>query len=169
MDFFIVMYLIGAYIRLYIKSIYSNRRKIFLCLVLSTLIMLLTVPVIDFIGKILKANVIINHATYFMKYNSIISVVWAVSVFLFFCTLKFKSNIVNYIAGSVLGIYLIHDNFILRQYIWQVIYPNSNYIEFPYIHAATKIFSVFAICLIIDILRRITIEKVFNSCLRNLF
>ncbi len=167
LDFFVVMYIIGAYIRLHIKdkAKYSNKVNIFICL-LSTFIMLISVPAFDLTGKILKANIFIEKAVYLHDYNNIVAVIWAISIFLTFNNILFKNKIINYISASVPGIYLIHENALMRQYIWCTIYPNNKYIDFPYIHAILKISAIFLISLIIDIIRRETAEKKLNSILQ---
>ena len=62
----------------------------------------------------------------------------------------------------MLGVYLIHDNFLMSRYIWQYVYPNKLYINSPYIHSIIKIFSVFFICLILDIIKKMIFDKMFK-------
>ena len=61
------------------------------------------------------------------------------------------------------GIYLIHDNDILRPILWTVLSPNPQYVDFPYIHVLVKVSCVFIGCLAIDLLRRATIGCWFDS------
>ena len=161
-DFFIVMYMLGAYIRLYLKR---NHRLFFWISVISGILMILSVISFDILGYLLKNNIFILKATYFRYYNSILAVIWAVSTFIYFIDVEFKSKLINFISPSVLGIYLIHENDLLKKYIWTGILPNVNYMNFPYIHALIKIFCIFIVCLIIDLIKRFTISKIFNSWL----
>lgn len=58
-------------------------------------------------------------------------------------------------AGSVLGIYLIHDNPLVRKFIWTVWSPNLDYLDtwyFP-LFMVGKVALVFLVCLGIDRLR----------------
>lgn len=66
------------------------------------------------------------------------------------------------------GIYLIHDNELMRPLIWRQLWPNTDYLSAPYLHALCKILAVFAVCLLIDLLRRATVERVFLKCYRKL-
>lgn len=165
-DFFFVMYVIGGYIRLHFHINYSNRINLFIC-ILSGLIMMISVIIIDYVGiKFHKPN-LIEHATYFQQFNTIPAVLFSISTFLFFKRLSIHNRIINYLGKSVLGIYLIHDNDVLRKIIWCKIFPNELYMDFPYFHFIIKIILVFILALIIDIIRRNTVEKIILKVLDN--
>lgn len=159
-DFFIVMYIIGAYIKLHINKKFKFS---FLLSIISTALLIFSVICLNALGNILNSNIFITNATYFKNYNSILSVMWAISTFMYFLNLNIKSKFVNLISGSVLGIYLIHDNSLMNIYIWQKVFPNIDYVNTPYIHAFVKILAVFVICLIIDLFRKYTVGKVFDD------
>lgn len=161
-DFFLIMYLIGAYLRLHFKNFSQYKRKFKIICILSTFLMLASVLVNDFIGYTFDIDFFIRRANLFSEFNSVIAVIWAISVFCYFNTMEFSNKIINYIAGSVVGIYLIHLNTLAFQYIWHVLYPNIDYVNFPYIHATLKIATVFIVCLVIDIVRRLTVGKLFD-------
>lgn len=161
-DFFIVMYMLGAYIRLYLNR---NHRLFFWISIISGILMILSVLSFDMLGYLLKNNIFILKATYFRYYNSILAVIWAASTFIYFIDVKFKSKLINFISPSVLGIYLIHENDLLKKYIWTGIFPNVNYMNFPYFHALIKILCIFIACLIIDLIKRFTISKIFKNWL----
>lgn len=73
-----------------------------------------------------------------------------------------NNNIINKIASTTFGIYLIHDSTVGRQFIWNKIFHclDVQYESqcFPMIAIAT-ILSVFLTCSAIDFLRQITVEK----------
>jgi len=52
----------------------------------------------------------------------------------------------------MLGVYLIHDDVIIRSYIWERFVPNVEYAysNFLIIHAIVKVMVVFIICIILD-------------------
>ena len=158
------MYVVGAYIKLHIheKIIYKNKWNLFLGLGSAGLI-ILSVFAFDFVGYMLKNNGIVQMYRYFGEYNTVFAVLCAVFIFLFFLNINFKSKIINLAAGSVLGIYLIHDNEFFSYWIWQVLYPNINYISSPYLHFICKVSGVFIVCLMIDLLRRATIGYAFDN------
>lgn len=93
--------------------------------------------------------------------NNFMIFIVSLSTFMLFINKKeFNNSIVNYIASSVLGIYLIHDNFILRPIIWKVV-NIGNYLQSPYfwIYELGVILAIFCACLIIDKIRQKFIEK----------
>ena len=86
-------------------------------------------------------------------------------IFLFeFCKgLKIGNcKIINTIASTTFGIYLIHDSSVGRQFIWNKIFHcldyqyNSRY--FPILAIATVLI-VFVSCSILDLLRKVLFEK----------
>ena len=87
------------------------------------------------------------------------------SIFLFLIFLKrkeFSNKYINYIAGSALGVYLIHGNIVVGGFTW----PPFNFSSFyhsPYLilmGIAIPII-VYIVCSGIDIIRRLTIEKLW--------
>lgn len=158
-DIMIIMYIVGAYIRLYVK--HENKKYVFEMFLLN-FILIFSVMGFDFFGTILNRDNLIRNATYFSKINSIIVVLGAITTFLYFLRKSnYSSNIINFISSSTLGVYLIHDNDYIRKYIWEIIFPNNNFIDERYfiIFAITKIFITFVICVIIDKIRYYIFEK----------
>ena len=73
----------------------------------------------------------------------------------------FYNKLINIISGSVLAVYLIHDNPLVRNYIWWTVSPNihqigSNHI---FIHMAEKVLIIFILCTVIDLCRIWILEK----------
>lgn len=66
---------------------------------------------------------------------------------------------INYAAGSMLHVLIIHMNAYLRRWIWQDAYPNAAYAAWPYLHAPVKILCVFAGCLLVSMAYRATVRK----------
>ena len=91
---------------------------------------------------------------------------FACIIFLYFLTKpEKKSTIINYLSGSVLGIYLIHENIYMREFIWKFLLPIENFIfsyKFYYIFVL-KVLVVFFTCIIIDIIRRLLFTKLENK------
>ncbi len=159
-DLFPVMYLIGGYIRLHGEGKYPNGRNLAVSLG-SAGLMLLSVALINTWGYRVRNADIVGWATYFGDYNSTPGVVFAVSTFLFFSRLGFTSRTVNGLAGSMVGIYLLHDDDLIRELLWKGLSPNAAHISSVWVHEPVKVLAVFAVCLAIDLLRRATVERVF--------
>lgn len=167
-DFFIVMYVIGGYIRLYEvdKMKYANKWNLII-VISSALLLVLSVFYFDNKGIKLHDNNIIKNATKMKNINSIYSVILAISSFLLFKRFTFKSKIINRISQSTLGIYLIHDNDLVRPYLWKNLWANTTYCSKRFLvliqHITIKTLAVFLICLVIDQIRLLTIDKVFRK------
>ncbi len=144
---FIFLYMLGAFIRLQkFKFLYDKK----LLLKLS-LISLFIIIVFLFI-KLSPETVYLNRINKYGLIESPLLVIFALYLFNCFNSFKIKHNkIINSIATSVLGIYLIHDNTIVRSYIWHEIVKfldvNSAFYIFKFVFIAALIF---VFCLIGD-------------------
>lgn len=149
---FLLMYSIGGYIRLYGFSRQVLNEKRF-----WIIISLILITVLDFF--------LLKHWTMgqdIFKYVNIFSTGIAIS---FFMIAKTSKNLyipwVNKIAGTVLGVYLIHDNPIVRPIIWKMVFPNVFILESNsfLLLAFMKILFVFAGCIVIDLIRQCILEE----------
>lgn len=158
---FIFLYMIGAYINLHgfqIKLLQNKWcwRGIFVLLAglwfatsAGTGIKGLTYQSAELIGDVTK---------YFPIFSVLISsalLVVALGIKPFHC--KF----INLISGSVLAVYLIHDNPLVREFIWWTISPNINQIgsNHIFVHMIQKVLFVFVACVVIDQIRNWLLEK----------
>lgn len=145
---FFIMYLLGAYIRLYGNEIkHFHNMKFWRRCFLGSLL---------FIGIASVVPSVFGHWGPYNKIAYLISPFMAVICFMLaLCHKPFSSKIINGMAGSVLGIYLIHDNPLVRKFIWTVWSPNLDYLDtwyFP-LFMIGKVALVFLVCLGIDQLR----------------
>lgn len=164
LDFFLVMYLTGAYIKLHVhqKASYDNRWNLAAALAAAAL-MVLSVVGFAAVGYLLHSDFFVWNTAYFRDYSKLPAVIFAVALFLYFSNVQFVSRTVNRLAGSMVGIYLIHDNYIARKFIWQTLWPNAEHLAAPYLHALVKIPAVFLVGLGIDLARRATVGKLFDG------
>ena len=170
-DFLLVSYMIGAYISLYGINKFESKKYCFKILFISVLIILLLIGLFDFLAIKLKQNKYIEMATITRFETSIFVILISITLFYLFKNKDIKSRLINFVASSTLGIYLIHDNFILRGWIWKEVYPNNNYLYSNYmiVHFIIKVIAVFIICLVIDKLRLYLIEKPLKKPLDKLY
>ncbi|MEY8441568.1 acyltransferase family protein [Lactobacillaceae bacterium 24-114] len=152
--FFILLYFIGAYIRKYGISI-------------SPMIIGLTGVIL--IINILYIYIMMSSATLYTKINIFqnlynpFSLFWSLIVFAVFTKLRFHNKFINFVSGSMFGVYLIHENSYLRPIIWKSFIDSSllennwmNYLE----GALVDSFIIFIVCVVIDILfRRFIFER----------
>lgn len=145
---FLIMYVLGGYIRLYrgeFKTFFEYKfwkRGVLICVILLGIASLFP-PVFGHWGP-------------YNKIRSLTEPFMALSCFMVaLCYKSFSSRIINGIAGSVLGIYLIHENPLVRKFIWTMWCPNLDYLDtwyFP-LFMIGKVIFVFLLCLGIDQLR----------------
>ena len=102
--------------------------------------------------------------------NSVIVLASASLIFLTFKNIKIKSSaFINTLAKSVLGVYLIHDNELVRKVIWAQLFPaniQANSVQFV-LFAIIKCALIFAICLVIDQIRIATVKTIKSKLCYN--
>lgn len=166
LDHFIFAYSLGGYIKRFGLTLKKGTwKKMFFAtvglLVASIIIMNLT-------GYILKIQVLLEHATYFTNGSSFLALAVSVCLFLWAITSKpFYNKGINRIAKSMIGVFIIHQNPISAEIIWNRISPNINQLTAPrggfiLLHFLLKITIVFFACVIIDQVRLETIDKLFT-------
>lgn len=155
---FIVLFFIGSYLRLYDPFAKFNTQK--LALALSTSITFSWLSVWFCTSHITVRN------SYFMvsDSNKPLAVITAVFAFLFFKNLTIRYNrLINTIAASAFGVLLIHANSdTMRQWLWWGVLKNvENYDGNIFLHAFLSIILVYIICTILDFMRIRYIEQPF--------
>lgn len=165
---FIFLYFIGAYIKLHGFQTKLLQNKWFwrvLLLVAAMLFVALNIGLATMGIRTQNQELISEIKKYYPIFSVLISsIVLVVALGL----PPFYSKFINLISGSVLGIYLIHDNSLVREYIWRTISPNidqigSNHI---FIHMGKKVLLVFVACVIIDQVRLWLLEKPIEKILK---
>ncbi len=160
MIFFAFVYAIGGYIRLHIKDKIDNeyhKKYRNICMLLLSLL-LISIGTLEIIGVVTNKVFFIKHSQYFVQ---LFSIPLAIAMFLSFATMKpFFNKYVNIVGGTVLGVYLIHENIFLRKIIWDYIFPNVDYINSNWyvLFYVVKVAAIFIVCSGIDLLRKRYIE-----------
>ena len=162
---FTILYLTAGYIKQYVDLSKNSFKVNLTTSLVSYLLLILSVILLNVLGHTLNDNTaILNRSTYFMKQNSIFIFVTAVELFITFVKLPTINNTwINKIASCSLGIYLIHDNPLMREYLWKTIFKNQNHYFSSnlLIYSILTIFTVYLICMLIDLIRQATIEKIY--------
>lgn len=161
---FVTLYMLGGYIKLY------PNRLTFFSKHLQNLFISGICYLFIFVSIIFFNHVPIRHYTYFMSLNSLPLVLCSFCLFLATKnTPTFYNHYVNKIASSVLGVYLIHDNPIIRTLLWQQWLHNYTYCNssFLIIRTLITVCVVFIACIAIDKVRILIIEKPFLNFFNN--
>lgn len=162
-SWFMVIYLIAAYIRLYPPKVSFNQKKLglltMLCLLASWLSVWGGSLIYSFTGKQLFYFLVSDS-------NKPLAVLTAIFAFMFFKNLKIGySKFINTIAASAFGVLLIHANSdAMRQWLWKDTLDNVGAFSGGgaydmLVHAILCVFGVYIVCTIIDFTRIHTIEK----------
>ena len=170
---FFVLYLIGSYIRLYVNVDKLTYNKLITGFVISVIIIFIGTWIFGFLDLNSTAHLywslpmtnILDNTLYmsFFYENKFFALTASIFLFLIFLKRKeFSNKYINYIAGSTLGVYLIHGNPVVGGFIWPP-FNFSSYYHSPYLilmGIAIPII-VYMVCSGIDIIRRLTIEKLW--------
>ena len=119
-SWFICLYFIAAYIRLYPKKVFEKAKLWGVCTVVLAILCILSVLCCVWIGARIDKQI----AFYFVTdSNTFLAVCIGVPSFLFFKNLKIKqSRMINTIAASTFGVLLIHANSdTMRKWLWQTV------------------------------------------------
>lgn len=163
---FSFLYLIGAYIRCYENQIDKmiNSKWYILSSVILWLIIgsssLVIVTVSNFVPALAKG------AIFFHNQDSVFSIILSISIFMVFKNLKVgKSNIINIVASTVFGVYIIHDNQFVREVLYSKILRVQDlyYNQFFVIYIIVFDVIIFVICSLIAYIKNITIGKCINK------
>lgn len=157
---FMVIYFVGSYIRLYRAEWFSNRKWWAIAAIVTLALSLLSVVAGAFVYYKFDKDI----WYYFVAdSNKILAAVTAVSLFVFFKNLKLKYNpVINTIAAATFGVLLIHANSdTMRQWLWKDTLNNAGafHTDMFIVHAICSVLGIYIICTIIDIGRIYLIEK----------
>lgn len=159
---FSVIYIIGAYLRIYPEKWFTNNRVWGLSLLVSLLLswcsVLAGLWVFIHFGKNLCYHFVADS-------NKPLAVTTAICAFMYFKNLHLGHNkAINKIAASAYGVLLIHANSdTMRQWLWRDTLHNVNYIDsgFLFLHAICSVVGIYILCTVIDMLRIQFFERPF--------
>lgn len=164
---YIIAYSMGALVKLNEdKSANTKKNNTSVkYLILSIIGLIALTLVLSFVG--MNNSLIYSFLIYLYYRNSplmLLITFWAIKVFK---DLQMDGNtkigkIINYIAGTTFGIYLIHDNNYVRGWIWRVPFNNSAFHGFMLlVHLLMSVVVVFSLCSFIELIRKNSIEKLY--------
>ena len=152
-----VIYFIGAYIKKYNFNVLKSNKLRIISIMIIILIMNIVMAVLEMLS--IKIPVLSKVVYYFNNTNSPFVLLLTVLIFNIFKNLTVKNNnIINKVASTTFGIYLIHENVFLRDIIWKQLIQGSRYIDLPslILNAIFGVISVFLCAMIIDFI----VEKI---------
>jgi len=160
--YFVALYVIAAYIRLYPLKV--NPFRHFALFGFWAFVLLASIAAPSYLLN--YSGVFRKFITYFAEYNRLPGAMCALELFLAMSQTKpFHSKLINGIAATSFGIYLIHDNFLIRPFLWGTIFNSAAYVDTPFyfVHFFISAMIVFVSCALIDTLFwRLSLGKLFN-------
>lgn len=159
LGFYLFMYLLGLYTRKYSNAYIESVKINMFTLLASLSAVICSIVCFDLLGK--EIGFFAENAGYFGRIRSPFIILFSLSLFNLFKKVRLKnSNIINYISGSVLAVYLLHNNKNLREYMWKAIFKEVELNSpFLFINMVISVMAIFVCCVLIDILRRELIER----------
>lgn len=166
---FTFLFFVGTYIYKYYKPDYKYKNKI------------KTFLLIQFISFIVKIGFLLiykcTNNILFLKgsnifnsvYNSIFCFLSSISFFLIFLNINIKEGgfmkkIIIFLSSSSFGVYLIHENRYIRDYIWNLkIFNYQNNLLLFIIYSILFPIIIYAIFMLIDKIRLIVFDFTFNK------
>ena len=161
-SWFIVLYLIAAYFRIYPRKLFENKKLWGWLTIISVLLSALSVVVCSWLW--LRYGVF---GSFFLlaDSNKLLALTNSVCSFLFFKNLKIGySKVINVLGASTFGVFLIHANSdAMRTWLWTDLLHNVEMYDSALLipHAILSTIGVFAVCAVLDYVRLLLIEKPF--------
>lgn len=159
-----VLYFTGGYIRFYLKPENAKPVKYLACGLAMFAITFTVTLILNYIGREYGISGIYENKNYFVRENSVLSYISSIFFFLYFLTRKpFCSKTVNLISSASFGVYLIHENVLMRPFLWHSICRAEDWASSPWlpVHALVCVLGIFAVCTVIDLLRSVSVEKLW--------
>ena len=157
---FIIIYFIGAYIRLYKQELFSKK---WWSIVFIINVILCIASVIAMLVLRTYFDLALSEYFFVVDCNKILAVTTAVSGFITFKNANIKySKFINVVASACFGVLLIHANSgAMRTWLWGDMLKNVEYLgsNWIYLHFLLSILIVYIGCTLIDLARIYLIEK----------
>lgn len=152
---FIVLYILAAYIRMYPRPCFSSVK---LWGILSIVMLALSWASVLGLAFLERKTAHSGIAYFFVAdSNKVLALTTAVCIFLFFKNITIRqSRIINTISASTFGVLLIHANSdAMRKWLWQDTLHNTQMYGSSWlpVHAVLSVLAVFFICTMIDHIR----------------
>lgn len=169
-SWYIVLYFIASYIRLYPKQIFESKKVWGILSIFFIFVSAVSVLACLWLGEIIDRDMAYVFVT---DSNAFLAVATGLSTFMFFKNINIKYNrLINIGGASTFGVLLIHANSdTMRQWLWRDILNNTGmfYSDWMVIHAIGSVVCIFIVCTIIDYCRIRFIEKPLMKSLDNSF
>jgi len=160
-SWFIVLYFISSYVRLYPKNVFQSKKVWGWASVISIGLSAASVVVCTWLGAKIGTN---SPYAFVADSNTFLAVATGFSTFMLFRNIKIPySGAINAVASTTFGVLLIHANSYVRRWLWNDVFRCVD----TYDHALMPLYTiggsilVFVVCAGIDLCRQYCVEKPF--------
>lgn len=166
---FVFVYSLAGYVRLHADvAVIRSRRCILGALAVMAFTYSLTV-LCDLLGR--ESAFFASHTTYLHELQTLPVLLSALLMFVGFANSDMRYiPAVNTVASATFGVYLIHDNGLLRPFLWGKVFKNAAYKDtnllIPY--TLMVIVAVFAACTLVELFRKYIIERAYAKAIDSL-
>jgi len=162
-SWYVTLYLIAAYIRLYPCKIFDDKRISGIFALVFLLLSWVSVAFIYFVS--VKVKRILPYYYFVADSNKILALLTSVFAFCFFKNISLgKNKFINTISSTTFGILLIHaSSDTMRKWLWQDVCNNVWHFEndkYFMLHALTCTICVFVVCVAIDLIRQFLQKRI---------
>ena len=169
---FIVLYFVASYLRLYPCELFSRKRIWGAALAAMLLLSIASMVLFAYIVQTVEGLPRVSVALFALlaEVNIPFAFLTAFCAFLFFKNIHFQNAAVNRIASTTFGVFLIHDNCAsMRQFLWQdVLHVTAHYGNFVLLYALPSVAAVFLVCALSDLLRQTLLVRPLRWLMRKL-
>jgi len=164
-SWFVVLFFIASYIRLYPKPIFNNKKFWGIATLIAMGLSSASVIFCSYLGQRTGRYMSFALVT---DSNTFLALLTSVCSFLYFKNVNLKYNkYINLISSTTFGVFLIHTTGdTTRKWLWRTFLNNVGMYDSPYmpLHAIGSVFLVFAVCCCVDLLRMRFVERPFSKC-----
>lgn len=159
-SWFMVLYFIASYIRIYPKRWFSNNKICAMLLIITLVLSISSVICCAWLG--IKVGMFLPF--YFVTdSNTLLAVLVGVFAFLFFKNLRISYNkFINTVAASTFGVLLIHANSdVMRQWLWNDLLDIVGHYndKFMLLYVIGCVLGIYIVCTVIDFMRINLLER----------
>lgn len=158
-SWFIVLYFISSYVRLYPKAVFESKKVWGYASVISLSLSAISVVACIWLGSRVGRN---SPYAFVADSNTFLAVATGFSTFMLFKNIKLPySGAINTVASTTFGVLLIHGNSHVRHWLWNDVFCCVD----TYDHALMPLYAiggsilVFIVCAGIDLCRQHCVEK----------
>ena len=169
MVWFIVLYIIASYIKIYNVGntmTTMNRIKCLWIVAVCSIIIVLSYYLLSPVEANFPFLTQFKLAAHYFKYNAFLVLVSSILLFMVFKGINVKlevmKRIIVFLAPLTFGVYLIHDSLLIKDFVWKETDILVSCVEFVPLKQLFSISFVFFICSFIDYFRKTLFDWIFQ-------